>query len=452
MYLNQYVRVLRAHWVLVVLSVLACTGAAALLAWTRTPIYEARTQLFVSTTGAPTNLAEAYQGGLFTQQRVESYAEIVPSPAVARAVIKELRLSKSVQDVQEEIRASVPDGSVLIDVRVRDRSPRLAKAIADAVGRHFSGFVNALERSPRGRSSPVKVSVTNPARRPSDPVSPQKPLYLTLGALLGLILGIGGAVLREALGKRIRSDDDAEAAAGAPVLGRIAEDQNAKERPVIVADDPLSVPAEGYRRLRTNLHALGADRGHRSFVVSSAVASEGKTQVVANLGVAFAQAGHKVVLVDADLRRPRLASVLGLNSPAGLADVLAYDFPLEVALCRPTDLPLEVLPSGPPPANPSELLGSERFVNVLRTLTDRVEVVILDTPALLPVADAAILAQLASGVILVTRVGSTRADQLGTAAQYLRAIEKQVLGVVLNRLPARDHRKYGYYGPAAGGW
>ena len=447
--LNQYVRVLRAHWALIVLGVLVCTGAAAALAWTRTPIYEARTQLFVSTRDAPADPTQAYQGGLFAQQRVQSYARIVSSPPVAEAVIEQLGLNRSVQEIQEEIRASVPVDSVLIDLEVRDESPRQAKAIANAVSRQFAGFVNTLEKPRRGQDSPVKVSVTRPARLPTDPASPQKPIYLVLGALAGLVLGVAGAVVREVLDRRIRTDDDATTIAGAPVLGRITEDRSADNRPLIVARDPLSAGAEAYRQLRTNLRALSLSNDLRSFVVSSAVVSEGKTLVASNLGVAFAQDGHRVLLVDADLRRPRIAEVFGLDSGVGLSSVLTNGLPVERTLHRAEALSLEILTSGPRVESPSELLGSDRFAEMFRTLEDRYDVVILDSPALLPVTDAAILAQMASGLILVARAASTRTDQLEIATESLRTVDKHVLGVVLNRLPPRGPL-YASYTPAAG--
>jgi capsular exopolysaccharide synthesis family protein len=441
--LNQYARVLRAHWLLIIFSILACTLAAGWLAWTRTPIYAAQTQLFVSTSGSTTDPIQTYQGGLFAQQRVGSYARIVASPAVAEAVIRQLGLRESVQQLQAKIHASVPTDTVLINVTARDASPPRAKAIADAVGRHFSAFVNALETPPGRRQSPVKVSVTSPAEVPTNPVSPRKSLAIVLGVVLGLVLGIGGAVLREALNRRIRGEDDAAAIARAPVLGSIVEDPQAKSNPLVVVNDPDSVAAEAYRRLRTNLRVLRADHGVRSFVVSSAVASEGKTVIVANLGVALAQAGSRVVLVDADLRRPMLADVLGLPSTLGLTSVLADNVPVQAALQSWRDgLPLEVLASGWRPSNPSELLESPRFAAVLGALMERVDVVLVDAPALLSVADAAILARLTSGMILVARVASTRAEQLATAARSLHAVDGQVLGVVLNRLPARGAWPY----------
>jgi succinoglycan biosynthesis transport protein ExoP len=443
MSLQQYVRVLRAHWLLIVVSVLVCTVAAGLLAWTRPAIYAARTQLFVSTPGVPADLSQTYQGGLFSQQRVLSYAQIVSSPAVAEAVITQLSLPENVRQLQGKIRASVPTDTVLINVTVRDRSPQRARVIADALGEQFSSFVNALETRPGDRNSPVKVSVASRAQLPTHPVSPRKSVYLAFGVLAGLVLGILGAVLREALDKRIRGEDDAAAIAGAPVLGSIVEDPDADSRPLIVVNDPFSLRAEAYRRLRTNLGVLSVDHSLRSFVVSSAVPSEGKTLVVANLGIAFAQAGYRVVLVDADLRLPKLAEVLGLSSTVGLTNVLVDDVPVEAALqIWPDGLPLQVLGSGPHTPNPSELLGSQRFATVLEQLTDRADVVILDAPALLPFTDAAIVARMTSGLILVTRVASTRTDQLQTATESLRAVDERVVGVVLNRLPARGTSRY----------
>jgi succinoglycan biosynthesis transport protein ExoP len=457
--LRQYARVLREHWLLIAISVVVCTVAAGLLAWSRTPIYAAQSKLFVANS-IPADLSEIYAGSLFTQQRVGSYAEIVSSPPVIEAVIKQLNLPDSVGQLQGKIEAAVPLGTVLINITVKDSSPGRAKAIADAVAEQFSTFVGRLETPPGRKNPPVKVSVTSPAELPTSPISPRKRLYLSLGALLGLVLGVGGAVLREAFTRRIRREDDAAAIAGVPVLGSVAESSRASKRPLTILQDPFSAKSEAYRRLRTNLGVPGMNHGFTSIVISSAVAGEGKTLVAANLGIVFAQAGYRVVLVDGNLRRPRLAEVMRLSPRVGLTNVLADELPLEAAL-QSADAGLagvsfgrlEVLASGPQPANPSELLGSQRFSTVLDYLADRADLVILDAPALLLATDAAILARMTSGVVLVTRLGSTREQQLKAATRSLRTVEAQILGLVVNQSQPRNMwtRRSASYEPDADG-
>jgi capsular exopolysaccharide synthesis family protein len=278
-------------------------------------------------------------------------------------------------------------------------------------------------------------------------------VYLIAGALLGLILGVALVALRELLDRRIRDDEAAEAIAGAPVIGHIPRDPRASRRPLVVVDDPDSPEAEAYRRLRTNLRVVTIDSGRRSLLLTSAVSGEGKTLLAANLGIAFAQAGHRVVLVDADLRRPRLGRLLGLEPAPGMSELLSADVPegellsgdlLEATLHREQQLPLEMLTSGSPPPNPSELLGSERFEALLEGLTLRADLVILDSPALLSVGDAAVIARVTAAVLMVARVPSTRAEQFDAAAEALHAVAEPPVGAVLNGFPARTGRGYAY--------
>jgi succinoglycan biosynthesis transport protein ExoP len=446
--LKQYVRALRAHSALIVASVVVCTAAAAIYGWTREPVYAATTQLFVSTTADPSSLSssEVYQGGLAAQSRAESYARIISSPPVAEAVVEDLGLDRSPEEIQQEISAAVPSGTVLIDVTVRDDSATGARDIARAVAEAFPPFVAELEGAdPAEETPPVQVAVTAPATVPDSPESPNKALYVFGGVVLGLILGLGLAVLREVLDRRVRDSGDAEAIAGAPVLSHIPLDKGAKRRPLVVIDEPDSPQAEAYRRLRTNLRPVTIDDGRHSLLVTSAVPGEGKTLIAANLACAFAQAGHRAILVDGDLRRSQLTRMLGLDPTPGLSELLAGDT-ADDALRREHDLPLEVLAGGASPPNPSELLDSDRFETLLGALTRRAEIVIIDSPALLPVSDAAVMARSVAAVLMVARVSSTRAEQLDIAADSLRAVGKQAIGAVLNGLPARGGHDYVVYG------
>jgi polysaccharide biosynthesis transport protein len=429
---------------LIAVTVSICIAAAGYLAWSRAPTYAAHTQLYVASTihNTRASSSESYAAILLSQIRVASYTQLVSSPPVIRGVIQRLGLSP--QDFRAEISAASPPGTVLIDVTVRDRSPHLAKAVADELGRQFPLFIHALETPKGERVAPVTLSVTIPAQLPRHPVAPRKPLYLLLGSLLGLVLGVGGAVIREVLSRRLRDAEDAAAVTGLPVLGSVP-DQRRRASPLVMTSDLGSVEAEAYRRVRVNVGALIKDKKARSFMVSSASPSEGKTVVAANLGIAFAQAGHRVVLVDADLRRPTLAELLGLEPVLGLSDVLANRLPAHRALeTWRSDLPLEVLAAGSPSSNAAELLGSDWFLLVLDELTARFDVVILDTPALLPATDGAIVARATAGAVLVARANSTRTRQLMEAVDSLRSVDAHVLGIVVNRVPRRSAgRRYG---------
>jgi capsular polysaccharide biosynthesis protein len=200
--LREYLRILRRRWLVVVSMLVVCVAAAAALAWARPPTYTASTQLFVSASAPSGNPTQSYEGGLFAQQRVLSYMSIVSSPLVVQAALNSLGYHDSVAQVQSEISASVPTGTVLLNVSVSHRSALGAKAIADAVSVAFIRFIQRLETPRAGQPSYVNVSVISPARLPTAPSSPRKPLYLALGAFLGLVLGIAAAALLDSLSDR----------------------------------------------------------------------------------------------------------------------------------------------------------------------------------------------------------------------------------------------------------
>jgi succinoglycan biosynthesis transport protein ExoP len=444
--LRQYAHILRAHWLSIGLVVVVSTAAAATLAWTRTPEYAATTQLFVSNNSKSTgSLSEDYAGILLSQQRVASYTQLLTSSELLDPIAADLHVSA--KDLQGKIKATAPAGTSLIDITITDRSPVRAKAVADALDKQFPAFVASLE-TPTGQTTgpPVKVSVTGAADLPTHPVSPRKKLYLVLGVFLGLLLGGGAVVVSEALDRRIRDAHDAAAVAGTQALGTIAEYRPAKRQPLVMVHAPTSARAEEIRRLRTNLQFLIEKSEGRAIVVTSAAEGEGKTFVACNLAIAFAQAGRKVALVDADLRRPRVDEMMSLGASSGLTDVLRGELqaPRALRLWR-AGLDLEVLAGGRPRENASELLGSRAFTATLAYLEEHADIVIIDTPALLPATDAAVVAKLTSGAVVVARAGSTRAHELESAIESLESVEARVLGLVVNRIPPRTAApRYGF--------
>lgn len=444
--LRQYLGVLRERWKFVIACVLVAVLAAGSYTASQKPLYSASTQLFVSVSGDTTrDASSAYQGGLFGAERVKSYADIVSSQPVVQRVKDELHLPDPVGALQGEIAATAPLDTVLLDVTVTDASPVRAAAIASSVGREFAARVNELETPQGEKVSPVKVSIAQPPSVPSAPVSPRTKLNLALGLLVGLAVGIGGAVLRSALDTRIRDQETVSAILDGPVLGGFRDESAVREHPLLVDSDPFSHRAESFRQLRTNIRFLAVDTRVRSLVVTSSLPAEGKTTVSTNLAIALAQSGEQVILVDADLRRPAIGELMGLNPRVGLTNVLLETTSVDSALQTYRDgLSLRVLTSGPIPPNPSELLGSQRMQDVLAALQQRATVVIFDTPPLLPVTDAAVLAVHTDGALLVARAGATHRDQLRTSVTNLQQVGAHLFGAVVNRLPAR--RAAGGYG------
>ena len=198
-------------------------------------------------------------------------------------------------------------------------------------------------------------------------------------------------------------------------------------------------------RLRTNLQFLDLEQQPRSLVITSAVPGEGKTVTSANLAVALAQAGRKVLLVDGDLRRPRVAGLLDLDGAIGLTSVLVGTTPLEDAIQVHEASGLNFLASGPKPPNPTEILQSRVTHDLLKRLRDDFDMVIVDAPPLLPVADAAVIATATDGAIVVARHGKTTRDQLREAVSRLDNVGARVFGVVINMIPRRAANSYYYY-------
>ncbi len=451
--LRDYVRALRRSWPLLIVCVTLGALVAAAVTWREAKVYAATETLVVSSNGGD-SAASAYQGGLLSQQRVKSYVDLVASDRIAAGVVAKLGLDLSPQVLRAHIKATAVPDTVLLRTVVTDGDPRRAQMIATAVGQVFSDAVAEIETPAPDRIPSVRVSVWETAKLPSTPVAPRPARAVSLGAVLGLLVSAGAAVARQRLDTSVRTDTDVTTATGLVTLGAVPFDSAGARYPLMGALDAQSARSEAFRHLRTNLRFVDVDTPPRMIMVSSSMSAEGKTATTCNLAIALAQAGARVVLVEADLRRPSFGEYLGIETAAGLTSVLIGAADLDEVLLPWGDDGgrLEVLPSGPLPPNPSELLGSRGMGEVLRELSGRFDVVLIDTPPLLPVTDAAVLAAQVDGTLLVVRSGKTRREQLARAADVLRTVDARVLGVVLNMIPAREMEGMYYGYPSYNGY
>ncbi len=450
MTVQDYLRVLRRNLVLILSLTLIGLSAGVLVAFNSPTRYTASTELFVSAQTAPgatpseLNLARGY-----AQQAVTSYLALITSSLVLQPVIDDLDLDSTVAELASRTSATASLASTAITVTVTDENPGQASRIANAIGDSFTVVVaEQLERPIDARPSIVRIDTLQAAQVPLKPSAPNVPLIITLGALLGLAVGVGVAVLRSVLDDRIRSVGDVESAIDVPILGGIALDPEAVKNPLIVAASARDHRAEAFRALRTNVKFLAWGDGASAFVITSSGPGEGKSTTATNLAIAFADSGARVALIDGDLRLPRIADYLSIEGSIGLTEVLIGRVAASEALQRWGRGALFVLPSGTVPPNPAELLGSSAMSDLLTDLKTTFDIIIIDAPPVGLVTDAAVLTHNTDGAILVAAAGKTHTSRLKNAVTSIEGIDAKVLGAVVTMLPTKgaDRTSYGAYG------
>lgn len=440
----EFLTILRRRWRILVACLLIGVAAAGALTTQMTPSYRATAQLFVAfaNTSADDTAVSLSQGNLFAANRVKSYPDLVSSPLVLDPVIAELGLDRTPQDLAGSVSAQVPPNTVLIEVYADDKSPVMAADIANEVSANLISVVEDLDRIRASDISPVRVSLTRAAVPPTSPRTPVPALNLLAGLALGLALGLGLALLRESLDTTIKDDGDVTTATGLTVLASVPVNPDINDTPVIQQGAASPVWSESYRKLRTNISYLAPDNPPRSLMVTSAHQGDGKTLTAANLAASLAQSGRRTVLVEADLRRPSVGRLLGLVPDVGVTSVVSGKADVKEVLQHAHGF--DVLTSGPIPPNPSELLESQSFRGLVEDLLATYDTVILDTPPLIAVTDAAVVGAVADASIVVCRSKKTKAPELRRALLSLRAVDANIAGVVLNRVRMDSSAYYQY--------
>ncbi|WP_272948419.1 polysaccharide biosynthesis tyrosine autokinase [Ornithinimicrobium sufpigmenti] len=432
----DYWRVLRQRWLLVLSCIQLGIVGAVLITVAIPEKYEATSELFVAPDLGSTS-SELMQGSDFVLDRVKSYVEIVDKAVILDPVIEDLGLDDTVGALSERVSATVVPETVVVRITVEDESAQEAADTANAIAAQFMATVPTLEPARTSQeNSVVSINVVDPARTPLHPVSPNPTLNLILGLLAGMAAGLAAAVGREALDRRIKSEEHVKAVTPTPVMGSIPADRTADEQPIITLDNRHGVRAEALRQVRTNLQFLDVPQGQRSYVVTSSMPGEGKTLTAVNLAVTMAEGGLRVCLVEADLRRPRTAAYLGLSSTVGLTDALIgrADWSQVVQEYRDG---MDVILAGTIPPNPSDLVVSDAMEQLLQRLQQAYDVVLVDAPPLLPVTDAAVLSKRCAGAIVVVGFGrkAITANELSRSLQMLTTVGARALGIVINKVP-----------------
>jgi len=442
---RQYLGVMRARWPSLLAGLLLGLLVGVSVTVMMPPRYSADVTIFVSAQAPDGDLAAAVEGGDLSAQRMATYLEVLRSQRIAAEVAAELGGGITADEVRDKVMASTTPDTLFLTATVVDQSPQRAADIANRVAARFIETVAELER-PAPQSAPLVTARTfQSAVPPASPTEPRPVLIIALGVVLGFLAGIGLALLRNAFDQSIRTRDQLRRAVDAPVLGMIAADKDVPKHPLALRERPHARVAEAYRQLRTNLQFADLNHDHRLILVTSAAPGDGKTTTVCNLALAVADAGRRVLVIEADFRRPRAADMFGVERTAGLTNVLAGRMAWMPAVQRWHNS-VDVLPSGPLPPNPSELLSLPTMARLLDDVRVRYDVVIIDSPPLAAVSDASVLASRVDGVVLVVRWGKTATSAVRDAAESLRTVSSRLLGSVMTMIRGRRLlRRYAEY-------
>jgi receptor protein-tyrosine kinase len=504
--LRDYLHVLRRRRGLVVLGVLVVMAGAFVASLLQTPVYRASAEVLLQPSSSET-LFNPNTGQPMSPNEVSTAIEVVQSRPVQNRVLKQLGAAPPVvvnavgqtDVISISADSTIPAQAAMIanayansyiEIQRTQAVNDLLAAAAQIQGKvsdlqkQIDGLNAIVAATPKARRDAAEANIgpqrdalvteqiafkqklnetqvdsalqnggaqlVTPAVESSNPVKPRTRRSLIIALAVGLLFGIGLAFLFEHLDDSIKSKDDLDRAAQGliPTVALIPAVSGWKDRDeprVVSLADPNSATAEAYRSLRTSLLFLGLDRPVQVLQITSPSASEGKTTTLANLGVSLANAGRRVVISCADLRRPRVHEFFGLTNKIGLTSVVVGDAPLHEAIQPVPDVEgLSLLASGPVPPNPSELLSSMRVGEVLAALRDDFDMVLLDSPPVLPVTDAAVLSRRADALLLVATAGSTTRREFARAVELLRQVDAPLVGSVLNGVTAGRGRGYGY--------
>lgn len=448
MRLRDYLAILRKRWLLIGVFALIALVAAAGLSFSATPTYQATATVYFSLPYG-TTANDLYQGSNYTQNQVLSFAELATMPVVLQSAIDDVGLKVSPKQLAGSINATATPNTVIVQITASDPSATRSADIANAVADELGIAVRKLSpKDLKGRST-VDVATVGSATAPVSPSAPKKKRNIIAGLFGGLFIGAALAVVMELLDTRIRRAADVAAITG-PLLAEIAADRVFARNRLVVRDLPTSPAAESFRRLRTNLEFLSVDERPLAVVVTSALASEGKSSTVANLAIACAEVGDRVLLVDADLRQPSIAEYLGIEGSAGLTTVLTGRASFDDVV-QPWSIDgrtsLDVLAAGDIPPNPSELLASKAMARFLENIRARYDIILFDSPPLLPVTDAAVLAAGVTGAVILANATKVRRAQFSDAVDAVELVGAKVLGVVLKGVPSKSSNSYYGYAP-----
>lgn len=452
MELIKYGRIVRRWIVLISFAPILAGAAGGITSFLLPPVYEAQVSLLVRPS-QPLSSDQTVQA-LTSDQISHTYARLMTEPPLLEQVITDLHLNTTTDALDKQITVVPEVNTTILDVKVQNHDPALARDIANTLIADFLQEIKQIEATENATptvQSHDNLVIVAPATKPTRPVFPNVPLNVVVALLAGLLLGLGIAFLLDYMDQSIKTDEDL-AEAGLLSIGHIPYVQTGRGRraELLTLSASAETPAaEAYRSLRTNVLFTGVDRQIRTIVLTSALPGEGKSRTAANLSIVLAQAGYKTLLVDCDFRRPSQHRLFGRVTNHGLANLILKDKAEDDVIHPIAEVPgLWLLPSGPTPPNPSELLGSGRMQELMSQFRQSFQYIIIDTPPVNLVTDATVVAARSDLVLVVTEQAGTSVQAVKHAQLALERVAAHVAGGILNKVKAQP----GEYGSKYGGY
>lgn len=505
---RDYLRVLRRRKWIVIVSVIVCTAGAFAMTFRKTPVYTASTSVILQTDQASQQFVPSQDNSVNADRQRNNEIQIMNGPEIRAEVTDKLGRAPAgvefipidgtdvvvVDATSTKPKLAADTANTYANTYITERKDFAVTDLqntADVIAKRITeldfivGNLDSIVSNKTFLSFDQRVSdpdvislqnyinrreaykqqlgdisfglslaqaggakVLSPASVPQNAES-NNPLSTVLaGVAIGLVLGMSLAFLREYLDDRIKSKETLEAASGETVIGLIPELPDWKNRDVtqlIAVSQPRSPAAEAYRTVRTSVEFLALDQPIGSLQVTSAAAGEGKTTTLANLAITFARVGQRVIVLCCDLRRPRVHEFFGMSNRVGFTSMLLGDAPASEAI-QPVrgDLPIGLVASGPLAPNPAELLASKRAVSVIEELDSQCDLLLIDSPPVLPVTDAQVISGLVDGVLLVANAGSSNRRDVRRAVELLRQVDAPLIGSILNGIHSKHESVYTY--------
>lgn len=446
----------RKHLAALIVTFVVVTVAVCGYTFMQTPQYSATAEVFASYKGVSsdnnqnTDMTTRSYATSYINTQLQSYPQLVKTEAILQPVIDEMGLNTTVSALAGKITAQQPTDTFLVDITATDPDPKVAADLANNVAKSLKDQVSStLYSSDASESSPINLSIVQSAQVPTTHSSPNIKMNIAIGIVGGLVLGLILAIVLDLLDHKIRQASDLQDILDVPVLGALTHnDVYAGKAPVVISR-PASREAEEIRRLRMNLTYVMPDKGEHSnlIVITSAGVSEGKTTTSVNLAAAYAEAGKKILLIDADLRNPSVAKALSMNGAVGLSQLLTYQVKSTDAIQQYWKENFHVLPAGKRAPNPGILFNSKAMKSLLDQVSGIYDYVIIDTAPLKVANDAAVFVKEGATMLFVSGLGHGEKKDVRAAAEELETLDVTVAGAVLNfsEEEKSDDNYYYYY-------